>query len=290
MELLHLLSGPLVGAVIGYVTNDIAIRMLFRPRKAVYLFGVRLPFTPGIVPRRKDQLAGLLGNAIVEKFFNADDLEIVFTDGIADAVADELCKLLRSAMPPAEVTAVLPEGVPERLETELCIRIQAAVATSRIPEALTAEGVRMADAALSESPAGRLLASGLTDAFRKALADQCREFIIEHGREFILPLVRDELARLGSTPLSDTVSSVFDMDEAQLRQVLRTLYLRFMARHVRPIVESIDVGGMITEKITLMSAMEVEDLVLTVVRRELRLVVLFGAFVGGLIGVVNLFL
>ena len=42
--------GPLVGAAIGYITNDIAIRMLFRPHQAKYIMGMRIPFTPGIIP------------------------------------------------------------------------------------------------------------------------------------------------------------------------------------------------------------------------------------------------
>ena len=37
---------PLLGGLIGYITNDIAIRMLFRPHKAKYLFGIHIPFTP----------------------------------------------------------------------------------------------------------------------------------------------------------------------------------------------------------------------------------------------------
>ena len=41
---------PLVGGVIGYVTNDIAIRMLFRPHTAKHIMGWRIPFTPGIIP------------------------------------------------------------------------------------------------------------------------------------------------------------------------------------------------------------------------------------------------
>ena len=41
---------PLVGAVIGYFTNLIAVKMLFYPRKPVYLFGHQLPLTPGTEP------------------------------------------------------------------------------------------------------------------------------------------------------------------------------------------------------------------------------------------------
>jgi hypothetical protein len=57
---------PLAGIFIGYVTNAIAIRMLFRPLKALRVFGLRLPFTPGILPRHRRRLAENIG-AMVER-------------------------------------------------------------------------------------------------------------------------------------------------------------------------------------------------------------------------------
>lgn len=38
MDLSYIIA-PLLGGVIGYITNDIAIRMLFRPHTAKYVFG-----------------------------------------------------------------------------------------------------------------------------------------------------------------------------------------------------------------------------------------------------------
>ncbi|MDR0644882.1 MAG: DUF445 family protein [Treponema sp.] len=55
---------PFIGAVIGYITNAIAIKMLFRPLKAVYLGKWRLPFTPGILPRQRRQLAQSIGRMV----------------------------------------------------------------------------------------------------------------------------------------------------------------------------------------------------------------------------------
>ena len=293
MELFRILSGPVVGAVIGYITNDIAIRMLFRPHRAVYVFGHRLPFTPGIVPRRKDQLAEILGNAIVEKFFNADDLEIIFTSGIADPVADALVKLLRSDVTPKQIIEdndnVAWEPV-EKLEEELCVRIQAAVCLSGLPKTIAHEGLSMAAHLLGDGAASQALISGLGTNIAPALAHEIEEFVIEHGHEYILPLIRAEARRLCGAPMSELTAQLAGDDDDALHDTLTRLYLRFMSHHVRPIVESINVGGMITEKIVLMSSEEVEDLVLTVVRRELRLVVLFGAFVGAIIGAVNIFL
>ena len=42
---------PLIGAVIGYFTNMIAVKMLFYPRKPIYVFGHQLPLTPGAIPK-----------------------------------------------------------------------------------------------------------------------------------------------------------------------------------------------------------------------------------------------
>ena len=55
---------PLVGAFIGYVTNLIAIWMLFRPLREFRVFGLRLPFTPGILPRERAKLAESIGRMV----------------------------------------------------------------------------------------------------------------------------------------------------------------------------------------------------------------------------------
>lgn len=54
----------LIGALIGGTTNTIAIKMLFRPYEAKYLFGKRLPFTPGVIPLRRDEASTKLGEII----------------------------------------------------------------------------------------------------------------------------------------------------------------------------------------------------------------------------------
>ena len=41
--LFKLLSAPVLGALIGYITNWLAVRMLFRPREAKYLSAADFP-------------------------------------------------------------------------------------------------------------------------------------------------------------------------------------------------------------------------------------------------------
>lgn len=71
----HYIMGPAIGAVIGYITNDIAIRMLFRPHTANYLFGIKIPFTPGIIPKEKGRIAASIGGAISANLMNREVLE-----------------------------------------------------------------------------------------------------------------------------------------------------------------------------------------------------------------------
>lgn len=73
--MIHYLVGPLVGAVIGYITNDIAIRMLFRPHQAKYIMGIHVPFTPGIIPKEKGRIASAIGKAVSENLMNREVLE-----------------------------------------------------------------------------------------------------------------------------------------------------------------------------------------------------------------------
>ena len=71
----HYIMGPVVGAVIGYITNDIAIRMLFRPHTAKHIFGIKVPFTPGIIPKEKGRIAVSIGGAISANLMNKEVLE-----------------------------------------------------------------------------------------------------------------------------------------------------------------------------------------------------------------------
>ncbi|MCX7788186.1 MAG: DUF445 family protein [Spirochaetes bacterium] len=55
--LLNIAFPIFLGALIGYVTNAIAIRMLFRPLNEYRIGAFRVPFTPGVIPRQRHQLA-----------------------------------------------------------------------------------------------------------------------------------------------------------------------------------------------------------------------------------------
>jgi uncharacterized membrane protein YheB (UPF0754 family) len=69
------LAPPIVGGIIGYFTNDIAIRMLFRPYRAKYIGSWRVPFTPGVIPRNQARLAKRVADSITGSLLTPDELQ-----------------------------------------------------------------------------------------------------------------------------------------------------------------------------------------------------------------------
>jgi uncharacterized membrane protein YheB (UPF0754 family) len=62
---------PFVGALIGWLTNYLAIKMLFRPRQPRVIFGLLLQ---GVIPRRQRDLALKIGEVVEEELLKSEDI------------------------------------------------------------------------------------------------------------------------------------------------------------------------------------------------------------------------
>ena len=323
MSVLRILAGPLIGAIIGYITNYIAIKMLFRPLVPKYVLGVRVPFTPGIIPRRKAQLADALGKAVFAKFFNWDDLEIVFLSGtFADEVAERVSMELKGDRTFGELMEGLPDETARAVTDTLASRIRTRMVeggmvreialkagspstgsgtgsgTGTVPSTGSGTGSGSGTDSCTGTGSGTdaeptsikaAFAASLASAYAGPIAEKIETYLDEEGDALIADLLRDEGEKLKEERTGEIISRLFP-DEEAFKAGIKAVYLRFMAVHVRPIVESIDIVTQITGKMNDMSAGEVESLVLDIVARELRMVVWFGAFLGATIGVVNIFI
>ena len=70
-----LIAPPVVGGVIGYFTNDLAITMLFRPYRPIYIFKRRLPLTPGLIPSNQARLAQRVADTIMGSLLTPEELQ-----------------------------------------------------------------------------------------------------------------------------------------------------------------------------------------------------------------------
>lgn len=101
------LAPPLLGAVIGYVTNRIAIRMLFRPLRPWRLLGLRVPLTPGIIPSKRGELAARMGEMVGTHLLTGEDVRQSlerprFRKELKGAVDEKLTAFLDRDLGPVE--------------------------------------------------------------------------------------------------------------------------------------------------------------------------------------------
>lgn len=87
----------IVGAVIGYITNWLAIKMLFRPHKEMRFLGFKIPFTPGLIPKEKDRIAKSVGETVGN--------HLLSPEMIIDSLNDE------------EVTRQVEKWIDQRIES-----------------------------------------------------------------------------------------------------------------------------------------------------------------------------
>lgn len=62
---------PFIAALIGWVTNFLAIKMLFHPRKPINVLGIKIQ---GIFPKRQGALAESIGKLVSKELVSVDDI------------------------------------------------------------------------------------------------------------------------------------------------------------------------------------------------------------------------
>jgi len=108
---------PLVSALIGYFTNWVAIRMLFKPHHEKRFFGIRIPFTPGLIPRKRAELAESIGLAVGEHLVTEEAIAQRFADPEVQAKLDEVVHNYTQELLSRELNSV-NSLIPSRFQEE----------------------------------------------------------------------------------------------------------------------------------------------------------------------------
>lgn len=96
------------GALIGYFTNALAIRMLFRPLTRKYVLGIPVPLTPGIIPRQRAELAQSIARMVARELLSAEAVRARLQTASFRRALESQVRSVREALlrrPLAELTA-----------------------------------------------------------------------------------------------------------------------------------------------------------------------------------------
>lgn len=324
MELSYIIA-PLLGGVIGYITNDIAIRMLFRPHKAKYVFGIHIPFTPGIIPKEKGRIAEAIGGVISENLMNKEVLEKYLlsedmTGKVRSAVEkfiatqqrnnETVSQFLGHYLSKEEIDTIsqninrsITKQTYEKLADSSVGEKVAHIAIDHVAQKLTIDGAQELLSGIGGAlgglggMAGLLFGGNIVARFLDMLREPAEHFLAknintmlrDNGEEIVSNMIGGEV----DTFLNKPVSKLLEGHEEQLAQAVNTIesiYRSIITEHLPKILQSIDISKIVRERINEMDVNETEKLIFQVMDKELKAIVWLGALLGLVMGSINIFI
>lgn len=322
MELSYIIA-PLLGGVIGYITNDIAIRMLFRPHKAKYVFGIHIPFTPGIIPKEKGRIAEAVGGVISENLMNKEVLEryLLSEDmigkvrsAVEEFIATQqrnnetVAQFLGHYLSKEEIDTIsqninqsITKQTYEKLADSSVGEKVAHIAIDHVAQKLTIDGAQELLSGIGGALGGLggmaagLFGGNIVAKFLGMLRDPAEHFLAknintmlrDNGEEIVSNMIGGEVDNFLNKP----VSKLLEGHEEQLVQAVNTIesiYRSIITEHLPKILQSIDISKIVRERINEMDVNETEKLIFQVMDQELKAIVWLGALLGLVMGSINI--
>ena len=289
---------PVVGGVIGYITNDLAIRMLFRPRKAVYIGKFHVPFTPGLIPSQQGRIARSIGGVISGQLLNEETLRETLLSG---KTVDLLRKKARTALrvlskDERRVSDLLRESgfrekanmTVEQMQEKLARTLCAAIIDAELGYAVVDSAIgSWRDFIAQNRLISRVLDRDAQDAIRDRLAEKVNDIIIEKAPDTSAAIVERFQTFVMDARLCDLYAKYQDRKD-MLIDSLTELYTSIMEDNLSKLLEAINIEKIVVDKINAFDAAQLETMIFGIMKRELKAIVYLGALLGFLMGFINL--
>lgn len=315
---------PLLGGLIVYITNDIAIRMLFRPHKAKYLLGIHIPFTPGIIPKEKGRIAEAIGGVISENLMNNEVLEkYLLSDEMIGKVQSAVEEFISTQQQNQESVArflghylsndeidTIAQNINQSITKQTYEKLAdssvgdkvAHIAIDHVAQKLTIDGAQELLSGIGgalgglKGMAAGLFGGNIVAKFLEMLREPAEHFLAknintmlrDNGEEIVSNMIGGEVDNFLNKP----VCKLLEGHEEQLAQTVDTIesiYRSIITEHLPKILESIDISKIVRERINEMDVNETEKLIFQVMDKELKAIVWLGALLGLLMGCINCF-
>lgn len=294
MDILRYIVPILVGALIGYCTNYIAIKMLFKPKKAVRLGRFILPFTPGIIPKNQPRIAKAVGDAVGKQLFTCDDIKgVLLSDDMSSNVTDAVMDMITTDNTVEDILKVQLgdekyEDVIDRLYDVVCDKIEEGIKKADLSSIIVEAGKEAILEKVQNSMIGMFVNDELIQSFAEPMKNAIDNYIDEHGEEKIIPLVSKGFECIEKKQPKELLGSI-DISMDMIEKIVSDTYSGIVNDKVDTIINQIDISGIVEKKLNEMDIDEIEDLVMSVMKNELQAVINLGALIGAVIGVINIF-
>ena len=288
---------PVIGGIIGYSTNWIAVKMLFRPLKPIRIGKFTIPFTPGIIPRNKGRIAKSIGVAISDNLLTEETLQkYLLSEEMKQKIQKKIIETLNSIAENEMTSKDLISNYIEEASYSIFLENINDKITNSIYETivnynlgkLVAEQIEIsAKEKIKGSLIGIFGGNSIISSISETATLKVNDYIIKNGKEVIRNMVNTEISKYENIKISDISVSIANSD-IDLISILMKTYENLIIKKIPNILNALDISAIVEDKINSMDMLELEHLLLDIMKKELNALVNLGAIIGFILGSLNL--
>lgn len=302
-DIVRLFAPVALGGIIGAFTNFIAIKMMFRPYTEKRIFGFAVPFTPGIIPKRQNDLAKAVGRVVSTNLVDADGIsKMLLSDETIEKLNTKVDYIIRSLQTNDEPLQSFfsryageerVDALISRVKNNLEAKINSVVSDDNLGKSIAASAMSAFDERVGDGFMGmltkNLLSDSLKDKITPKLANLINDVMRGDGKKMILNIVDDEIVRFANGSVASWTANISNGKIEELKRDVVKFYSEKVTAEVPRLLQTIDIARIVEKKIQSMDMPTVEGLVLDVANNELSMLVWLGGLLGAIIGLANIF-
>ena len=297
MNFIKIITAPLVGGIIGYITNDLAIKMLFRPRKAIYIRKWHVPFTPGLIPQQKERIAVSIGKVISKQLLNAETIKkTIVSEATLQVIRDKINGLLESIKTDSRlVQEVLGDYVEEEkiLSCKETIKeLGSKLLLEKIKEGdleikIVQQGINTLKEKMQLGFIGMFLDDNVYAMIGNSIGNVVNDLLVQKAPT----LICDEIGKIEDDVLATPMSKIYQLQQEYLPNLtdeIINIYQSAIDKYLDEALSAVNIQNIVKEKVQSFDAVQLEEMIFGIMKKELKAIVYLGAILGFLIGFVNL--
>ncbi len=282
--ILKLIAGPVIGAVIGLFTNWLAVKMLFIPRRPLYIGKWQLPFTPGVVPRRQKAFAKTFGRMISESLVRKEDLKkALCSDGVSKTIARSVLSLPSIHSLGERMLGETYGDKKEKALTLVTDKVIEGILAIDIGEVISREANATVAGYAASNPLIKMFVSDqLIATLTAPIAGKVTDYLQTEGREKLHATLAEQFSGVEDKPVRELVTN-----REKFEAVLIGFYRTLVHEYADAVVDHFHVERIVEDKIRAMDPRDLENLLLSVMKKELNAIVWLGLPIGFIMGCIT---
>ena len=289
------ITAPVIGGLIGLITNSLAIKMLFRPHRAIYIGHFHVPFTPGLIPKEKERIAGAIGEVISKYLLDDATIKKAICDPkIKEKAAGHIHDLiLRMKQVTISLEVFLDQkGLSNSLnimETGLRNSVGEYVTKVVVESHLVDDLIESALLSVQQemNPIVAKIAKNPLQSAKPDIIANTKEMLCERGPQMIGSYIDQKYMEICDNKICD-LAELSQKHEEEVIDFLWEKYVYFIEQKSTALLRTLNLQQIVEERINGYDVAQLEKIILAISKKELNALVWLGGLLGMLMGFVNL--